>query len=230
MQQNRPRVKLGHYHQDATCAISRDTVTRALADARPGAYFQRHLVAVEYNSAMMNTQLWRFSLQEILGSACKALEYLSTIRLEPVPREEEVLAAFRSFTRLTRLRVRLRIPNPELDRRTERLRKEMLEGGISDYTQDMRSPKGLSKAEDALPFATAAMAQAGYKEGEVILTGYREGRIRTVKTGKRAARGRLEGLKDYLRGIAANSKTKETQAVVAAIITEVDRIAEPPER
>lgn len=191
-------------------------------------YLQRHLVAVEYNSAMMATQQWRSSLHTILDQSARALQYMSSIHLEPVPRGEEVLSAFRSFTRLTRLRVRLRIPNPELDRRTEKLRRQMLEGNISDYTQDMRNPKGLSKEEGAMPFATVAMAQAGYKEGEVILTGYREGKLRTVRTGKRAARGRLDGLKDFLRGIAVNVKAKETQTVVAAIIDEVDRIAEPP--
>ena len=190
-------------------------------------YMKRHLVAVEYNSAIMTTQLWRYSFQAILSQSAKSLELESTVQLEPVPREEEIITAFRSFARLTRVRVRLRVPNPELDRRTERLRKLMLDGGIRDYTQDMRNPNGLSKAEGELPFATVAMAQAGYKQGEVILTGYKDGRIRTIKTGNRAARGRLDGLKDYLRGIAAIAKAKETQAVVAAIMTEVDRIAEP---
>ncbi len=188
----------------------------------------RHLVAVEYNSIVMSTQLWRASLQTILQRAARSLEFDSEIRIEPVPREEEVLNTFRSFSRLTRLRVRLRIPNPELDRRTERLRRQMLEGNIRDYTQDMRNPKGLSKEETALPYATAAMAQAGYKDGEVILSGYRDGRLTTVKTGKRAARGRVEELKDFLRGIAANAKSKETRAVVGAIMDEVDRIAEAP--
>ena len=104
----------------------------------------------------------------------------------------------------------------------------MLDGGIRDYTQDMRNPKGLSQAEDALPFASAAMAQAGYKEGDVVLTGLRDGRLRTVRTGKKAVRGSLEGLKDFVRGMAANARSQEAQHVLAAIMDEVDRIAEPP--
>lgn len=188
----------------------------------------RHLVAVEYNSAIMSTSQWRSSLHEILDAAAQRLEFQSSIRLEPVPREDEVLSAFRSFQRLTRLRVRLRIPNPELDRRTERLRRDLELGAIREYTQDMKNPRGLSQSEENLPFATAAMAQAGYKEGDVILTGYRDGKLQSVRTGGKAIRGRIDGLKDFVRGMAVNAKAKETKAVIASILEEVDRLAEPP--
>jgi hypothetical protein len=189
---------------------------------------ERHLVIVEYNSVLMTSELWRHSLHKILDAGARSLEFQSVIRLEPVPREAEILAAFRSFQTLTRLRVRLRIPNPELDRRTERLRRELAAGEIREYTQDMRNPRGLSQSEDHLPFATAAIAQAGYKDGEISMTGYRDGKRRTVRTGKRAARGRIEGLKEFVRGMAANAKSKETQAAIASILDEVNRIAELP--
>lgn len=188
----------------------------------------RHLVAVEYNSTVMTTSQWRSSLHDILDAAAHSLEFQSSLRLEPVPREDEVLAAFRSFQKLTRLRVRLRIPNPELDRRTERLRRELESGAIREYTQDMKNPRGLSQSEENLPFATAAMAQAGYKEGEVLLTGYRDDRLQVLRTGGKAARGRIDGLKDFVRGMAANSKAKETKAAIASILEEVDRLAEAP--
>jgi hypothetical protein len=153
---------------------------------------------------------------------------LPGLRLEPVPREEEILREFRSFQRLTRLRVKLRIPNPELDRRTEQLRKEMLNGDIREYTQDMRNPNGLSLSETALPFATAAMAQAGYKDGEVIMSGFRDGRRATVRTGNRAARGRVERLRDFVRGIAVTVRTQEAKNAISRILEEVDRVAELP--
>jgi hypothetical protein len=191
-------------------------------------YMARHLVAIEYNSALMHTHLWRSSLHSILDSSAHALEFQSLLRLEPVPREEEVMQVFRSFQRITRLRVRLRMPNPELDRRTERLRKELVAGGIRDYNQDMRNPRGLSQSEENLPAATAAMAQAGYKEGDVVMSGYRDGRFTTVRTGNRAARGRIDGLKDFIRGIGTNARAKETRNVVSSILEEVDRIAETP--
>ena len=191
-------------------------------------YMERHLVVVEYNSEIMQSQAWKDALHSMLDRAARSAEFTSVIRLEPVPREEEILKAFRSFQRLTRLRVRLRIPNPEMDRRTERLRQDMVAGAIREYTQDMKNPAGLSQSEDGLPFATAAMAQGGYKDGEVVMTGMREGRRRTVRTGKRAARGRLEGLKDYIRGIAVNARTVEGKRVVQSILEEVDRMAEFP--
>ncbi len=188
----------------------------------------RHLVAVEYNSSVMSTRQWLSSLTHILDDGARANGYVPGIRIEPVPRQDEVISAFRSFEILTRLRVRLRIPNPELDRRTERLRREMINGDIRDYTQDMRNPNGLSKSENALPFATAAMAQAGYKEGEVILTGVQDGKRRTIRTGNRATRGRIDGLKEFVRGMGANARTQEGQRVIAAILKEVDKLAEPP--
>ena len=116
-------------------------------------YMKRHLVIVEYSSAILATQVWRTSLHSILDRAATSLELHPGIRLEPLPREEEILTEFRSFDRLTRLRVRLRIPNPELDRRTEQLRQEMLKSEIREYTQDMKIPtvsrraKGLSRSQ-----------------------------------------------------------------------------------
>lgn len=192
-------------------------------------YMARHLVVVEYNSILMRSDEWRPTLHQILEEAAHAIGFQSLVRLEPVPGAEEILRAFRSFQTLTRLRVRLRVPNPELDRRTERLRKELVAGNIREYTQDMRNPRGLSKAEDALPYASAAMAQAGYKDGDVTLSGLRDGKRTTLRTGRRAARVRLDGLKDYVRGLAANAKAKETQTVLASILEEVDRVVERPD-
>ena len=191
-------------------------------------YERRHLVIVEYSSSLMQTNLWRDSLHGMLDRAARTLEFRTDIRLEPVPKDEEIISAFRSFQRLVRLRVRLRIPNPEMDRRTEQLREEMVRSSIREYTQDMKNPSGLSQEEGGLPHATVAMAQAGYKDGEVVMTGIRDGRRRTVRTGKRAARGRVEGLRDFVRGLGANVKTAEGRNIVRLILDEVDRVAEVP--
>jgi hypothetical protein len=191
-------------------------------------YMERHLAIVEYNSDVMSSQLWRSTLHKILDDAASSREFRSSIRLEPIPAEEQVLGAFRSFQVLTRLRVKLRIPNPELDRRTERLRREMMSGQIREYTQDMKNSRGLSQDEHELPFASAVMAQAGYKEGDVIMSGIRDGESKTIRTGSRAVRGRIDGLKDFVRGMATNAKAKETKNVLASIIKEVDRLAEAP--
>ena len=191
-------------------------------------YMQRHLVIAEYNSSIMQSHIWRSSLHTMLDRAAESLEFRPGIRLEPVPREEEIIRAFRSFQPLTRLRMRLRIPNPEMDRRTERLRREMVDSAIREYMQDMKNTAGLSQSEDGLPFATVTMAQAGYKDGDVIMTGLRGGRKRTLRTGKRPARGRIEGLKEFIRGIGVTARTAEGQHLVRTILEEVDRIIEVP--
>jgi hypothetical protein len=189
---------------------------------------ERHLVGVEYRSELMKTHLWRNSLHTLLDLAAETSGFTSRLRLEPIPQSETILKAFRSFDRLTRLRVKLRIPNPELDRITERLRVEMVENNIREYTQDMHNPAGLSLSEGGRPYATAAMAQAGYKDGEVTMVGVRNGKRSVVRTGNRAARGRIEGLSDFVRGLSSNLRTQEARRAVALIVQEMDRVVELP--
>jgi hypothetical protein len=188
---------------------------------------KRHLAAVEYASALMTTSVWRSILHEIFDLASGAANYRSSIRLEPVPETEEVLSAFASFSRLTRLRVVLTLPNPELTRFTAKLKAEMEHGGIKEYKQDMRNPAGLSQAQDGLPFASAAMAQDGYKIGEVLLEGVRDGRKKIVKTGRRAARATIERIRDVVREAFSGDRLR-AQPAVLSILAEVDRISVPP--
>lgn len=188
----------------------------------------RHLVAVEYDSVLLATQAWRYALHEILDAAAKSLEVRSSLRLEPVPQQEEILRVFRSFTTLTRLKLKLRIPNPDLTRYTRQLYESMREAEIREYVQDMKNPNGLNKGINALPHASVSLAQDGYKDGEVTMEGVRSGKKQKVKTGRKAARGKLDQLRDFVRGAGISAKAKETKTVVDAIIEEIDRIAEPP--
>lgn len=191
-------------------------------------YMARHLVAIEYRSELMKTQVWKKALHDMFDDGALSLDFTSRLRLEPVPQNETILRTFKSFQRLTRLRVKLRIPNPELDRRTEILRQEMVEDGIREYTQDMKNPAGLSLSEVGRPYATAAMAQAGYKEGEVTMVGLRNGKRTTIKTGNRAARGRIDGLSAFVRGLSSNLKSSEAREAISLITQEIDRLAELP--
>jgi len=190
-------------------------------------YMRRHFVAVERRSAITNSR-WRQALQDILKAAAQELEYSAWIELEPVPRHEEVIEAFRSFERLTRLRAVLRLPNPELSRYSKKLYDEMNNGSIREYMQDMKNPRGLNKKEGNLPHATMEMAAAGYKRGEVTLEGTRKGKQDVVRTGREAARGRISELRDYVRGMRDLVKTKEGQRVTEAVLDQIDRIAPVP--
>ena len=193
-------------------------------------HMNRHLVAVEYNSTLMGSGTWRDALHEILLKAATELQFRSTIRLMPLPSVEEVLSAFRSFDRLTRLRARLLVPNPELTRYSQELFNSLKDGNIRELLVDMRNPSGLSKSETELPFAAASIAAAGYKDEEVTFEGVRAGsdHKQIVKTGEQPLRGEVEDLRDFVRGIFATVRTKEARDAVRAIIAEIDRLAEPP--
>ena len=185
----------------------------------------RHIVAVEHNALLMSSERWRQVFKEVSRRAAEAADFRTLLDLEPISEKEELLTIFRSFPKLVRLKVKLRIPNPELSRFTKRLHEELSEGGIREYTQDMRNPNGLNTQEGALPHASVALAEAGYKDGEVTFVGIKAGRKEKIVTGKQAARGKLDGLRDYMRGLKDNSKAKETRMVLDSLLKEMDRIA-----
>lgn len=84
-------------------------------------FMERHIAAVAYNSSLMDSQMWRASLHDIFDGAALTLDFRSNVRIEPIPQDSEVLETFRSFSLLTRLRVYLKLPNPELSRFTRNL-------------------------------------------------------------------------------------------------------------
>ena len=191
-------------------------------------HLRRHLVAVERVSSIMTSRRWLHSLQDMLRKSSEELGYSSWMEFEPIPRKEEIFQTFASFSRLMRLRVRLRLPNPELSRFAEKLFHEMRDGGIQEYLQDMRNAKGLSLQPDRLPRASVEIAQAGYKSGPVRLEGFRENKRASVEVGTKTTRGSIDSIRDFVRGMGKNAKTKEAQTIVHALMEEIDRVAPPP--
>lgn len=183
----------------------------------------RHLVAVEH-SGELSQVAWKDFLEQILGDVALSLGKSSAISLEPVPEKHEIISLFQSFDRITRIKATLRIPNPELTRYTESLFEDLKNSDVREYTQDMKNPSGLSKSENARPFATAVLAQQGYKKGDVQLEGYRNEGFEKVTSGSVASRGAIKSLKDFVRGLSANAKAKETRTVLQEIAKEIDRI------
>jgi hypothetical protein len=183
----------------------------------------RHLVAVEHTGELSQTA-WKEFFERILATAANRLEFWSSVVLEPIPEENGIIGLFRSFERLTRMRVTLRIPNPELSRYTKLLYEDLSKSGIREILQDMRNPNGLSKSEEARPFASAVLAEQGYKKGDVQFEGLRNGAFEQASSGSSAARGSVRGLRDYVRGLHANAKTKEAQRSLAAVTAEIDRL------
>ncbi|NYG35054.1 DUF4747 family protein [Sphaerotilus montanus] len=183
----------------------------------------RHLVAVEHTGELANTA-WRDFLQKILASAASSLQWWSTIELEPVPAHNDIVQLFLSFQRVTRMKVTLRIPNPELNRYTKMVYEDLRNSGIREITQDMKNPSGLSKSPDARPFASAVLAEQGYKKGEVTVEGLRNDAFEVAQSGNEAARGVVKGLREFVRGMNVNLRTKEAKNAIAAICAEIDRV------
>ncbi len=183
----------------------------------------RHLVLVERASDLPQSQRDSF-LELALEQAAARLGIWSRIRLEPIPKKNEITGLFRSFDRITRMKLTLRIPNPELNRYTAAIYEDMKIGGIREMTQDMRNPSGLSLSQDARPYASAVLAEQGYKKGEVQLEGVRNGEWEEARSGSVAARGGVSGLRDFIRGLSAIAKAKETQRALEAVAAEVDRV------
>ena len=188
---------------------------------------KRHLVAVERQSKIIKSR-WRDAVENILKDAAWDMGYSGWITLEPVPQHEELLDVFRSFSQLTRLRVVLRMPNPELSRYSQKLYDEMKQGLIREYLQDMKNPQGLNKTEGLLPHATMEIAAAGYKKGPVTFEGRRGNKKDVINTGNTAVRGSIAQMRDYVRGMKDIAKTKEAKKITAAILDEIDRIVPPP--
>jgi len=184
----------------------------------------RHLVAVEANLATAG-KAWLRAFLAIVDGAAARLNSGFTVQLQTKPKKSEVLKSFTSFQRLTRLKVQLLLPNPELSRFTKKLFDELSTGGIREYIADMRNPAGLSQQEETLPHAAAAMAEDGYKKGEVVMEGIRDGRREKIKTGTCPARGKVDGIKDFVRGQATTARTHEGKLITDAILKEIDRVS-----
>ena len=190
---------------------------------------ERHLVAVERRGKIMDTQVWRSSLHSILDKAATALGFQSSIRLEAVSHDSEILNTFQKFTKLTHLKLHLRIPNPDLSHYMKTLFDMMAEGQVRDLAQDMRNSNGLSQAKGALPHAAATMADAGYRKGEVLMEGIMDGEFQVVKTGQNAVRVSVdatrgfEELREYTRGAAATAPAKSTRLALESVIAEITK-------
>jgi hypothetical protein len=185
---------------------------------------KRHALAVEYDSSIMYSDEWHKQLERMLHAAARRLEYTTQIKVEPVPPRERFEAQFRKFQRVTRLRMTLRIPNPDIKPTFERLYKQMQAGRIRELTQDIRNPDGLNVSDDSLPRESLEMALSGYKAGTVHVTGVADGHRKTINFGEAVTQTEVEGIREYVRGIADGSTSPEVKKAARAIIRKVNEI------
>jgi hypothetical protein len=115
------------------------------------------------------------------------------IRLDPVIPAEVVTNRLKSFDRVTRLRVTLRIPNPDLGPSFKRLYDEMVQGDVRELSEDMRNERGLKLEPNTLPQAALDMAIQGYRKGRIHVYGYRDREKADFTITDEIARVEIEG-------------------------------------
>src|SRR5690606_17840606 len=147
---------------------------------------------------------WKDFLEKILNHGSFALGKHSLISLEPISGNNHIVVLLLSFDKLFRMRLTLRIPNPELNRYTKDLYDDLVESGIREFTQDMKNPNGISQHQNSRAFASAVLAEQGYKEGEVLFEGLKDESVLTLRSGLDAVRGGVRGLRDFIRGMSVN--------------------------
>jgi hypothetical protein len=195
------------------------TLVRVLIDLK------RHIIAVEEVPGIVQTRTgWKSIFKLILDSAAWKLGFTSVIRLSPIVPREIIASHLESFARVTRLRVTLSIPNPDLGPSFQRLYDEMKRGGVRELTEDMRNERGLTLAPETLPQQTLDMAMTGYRKGKIRLYGYgRDGsKDEFTIAADDVARIEIVEVRDFVEGYAAAQKTLAVKRFAEAIIKKID--------
>jgi hypothetical protein len=188
--------------------------------------FKRHLFAIQHDYAMMQSDVWRKELESILGRAARSLQFETKLRLEPVPRKEAFESDLRRFERVTRIGLTLRIPNPDIGPTFKRLFEEMAEGGVREFSQVMQNPEGLNLSDGLLPKASLDMALSGYKKGNIKIKGIVNGRSEKLTLGGEVSSMEVEGIRDYVDGIATGSTSPQVKKAMRSILRRIDRLLE----
>jgi hypothetical protein len=189
-------------------------------------YWPRHIALVENRSQMVTGETWLTHYNDIMLTVSEKCSYSKFPQLENIPPTDSILDLFLSFQKVTRVKVHLKLPNPDMSRLTKELKDKLEEDCIQEIKQDMYNPNGLSKREGGLPLSSIAMAEQGYKKGPVVIEGVSDNGFEKMETGKDTAKGSLIGLKTFLHGLRVNLRTKEGNGLLEAIELELEKIVD----
>lgn len=187
-------------------------------------YWDRHIVLVENRSQMTTGETWLKHYNEIMDKVAESLDYNKMPQLENIPPEKSILSIFSRLSKVTRIKVHLELPNPDMNRMSRELKERLEEDHIQELKQDMFNPNGISKKEGGLPHSSLSLAELGYKKGSVVIQGEDENGKQSYETGKDTTKGRIVGFKDFIRGLRINTKTKEANGMLDAIEIELNNI------
>lgn len=207
------------FHEDRTYSQPAPAETMELL-----VYWRRHIVLVENRSKMVTGETWLRHYNEIMIKVAEQKDYKKIPQLENIPMEKSIISIFNNLKKVTRIKVHLELPNPDMSRLSKHLKEKLEEDQIQELKQDMFNPNGISKKEKGLPISSLALAELGYKKGSVHIEGEGDHGFEKYETGHETAKGSLTGFKSFLKGLRANTKTKEGINMIEAIETELQRI------
>lgn len=207
----------GIRHGTSTVSPPSATLVRILIDLR------RHICAVEeVPSVVQSHSGWRSCLQDILNSAAWKLGFTSMVHLDPIIPREVVSGRLSSFDRVTRIRVTLRLPNPDLGPSYRRLYDEMQRGGVRELSQDMRNERGLDLEPETLPRSALEMAMSGYRKGKVRVYGYVGEQRADFTVTDDVARIEITDLRSFAEGYAAGTRSSAVKQFAKVLIERID--------
>lgn len=192
-------------------------------------YWKRHIVIVENRAGMTTGETWLRNFHAIIENAKSYVSIPVVPRLEPIPVRGTILEHLQKLDKVFRFRVRLKLPNPELNKWSKHIYDEMIEQRLTEYLQEFISPTGIRVDENSKAYSSGALAELGYKEGGIQIEGQKNGETVLIDEGRTAVKGKIEQLKSLIRGIETNATSKQLRNALIRIETEVNRLFPPNE-
>lgn len=187
-------------------------------------FWKRHIVIVENRVGMTTGETWLRNFHTIIDNAKLFISIPIAPRLEPIPIKGTILDQLRNLDKVFRFRVRLKLPNPELNRFAKNIYDEMIDQKLTEYLQEFFSPTGIRVDESSKAFSSGALAELGYKEGGVKIEGQKDGKPILIDEGKTAIKGKIDQLRSFIRGLETNAFGKQLPKALIEITNEVNRL------
>jgi hypothetical protein len=183
----------------------------------------RHIIAFEDVASVMQQKTgWQAIFELILSHASHDLGFTSRVDLEPIAPRQVIEQRIGMFERITRIRLTLRIPNPDLGPTFKKLYDEMKESNIRELTEDMRGERGLEMGPNSIPRMAIDMALNGYRKGNVRVYGRRNGGRDEFTIADDVARLDLRDLRNYAEGMEFASGKAAEKRLLRSIIERID--------
>lgn len=192
-------------------------------------WWSRHIVIVENRAGMTTGETWLRNFHAIIENAKPYVSIPVAPRLEPIPVKGTILEHLRNLDKVFRFRVRLKLPNPELNRWAKNIYDEMVEQHLTEYLQEFFSPNGIRVDEESKAFSSGSLAELGYKEGGIQIEGEKNGESVHVDEGRTAIKGKVDQLRSLIRGLETNATSKQLANALVTIENEVNRLFPPNE-